>query len=65
MNHKFYCREEWNRLLDNTKGYTFGQCVYAMMSCGKINKADLTKISDAEMLNLIRETIKREQEDEQ
>lgn len=65
MNHKFYCREEWNKLIDNTRGYSFGQCMYALMSCGKMNKkADLLEVSDAEMYNLITETIKKEKEDE-
>lgn len=65
MNHKFFCREEFNKLVDNTKGYTFGQCIYAIMSCGKKDKkADLLEISDAEMYNLIIETIKKEKEDE-
>ena len=64
MNNRYFCQEEWVVLLSELKRYSFGECMYAVMSCGEINsKKDLLNISDEEMYTLIKRTVTKEIEE--
>ena len=64
MNYRYFCEEEFNNLLSSVKGYRFGECIYAIMSCGKIkDRNDLLYISDEDMHKLIIKTIKKEKDE--
>ncbi len=65
MNYRIFCQEEWEALLGNFKNYSFGECMFAVMSCGKItDKKQLLSITDEEMHKLILKTIKKEKDEQ-
>ena len=65
MNYKYFCKEEWDSLLNTMKGYTFGQCMFAILSCGGIkDRKELLGISDEQMHKLIIKTVKKEKDEQ-
>ena len=64
MNYRIFCQEEWESLLSNFKTYTFGECMFAIMSYGKItDKKQLLSITDEDMHKLIIKTAKKEKDE--